>query len=154
MDNNIQVASLVQEIRALQREVEKLKTREYLSPKRTSSTPVWTASTTNPVIGDGSISGRFSRAGALITFSFNIIMGASTTYGGGTWFLSLPVTAVYAGAGALWMYDSGSAPHAGVCRLYSTTTIELVGSAGVVTPTYPFTWASGDALRGTFVYFA
>lgn len=122
--------------------------------KSISYTPTWTASTTDPDIGDGTITGNYARIGPLIVCSFNITMGASTTFGTGTWRLSLPKGAVYIGAGSLWLYDRFAAQYTGSCRLYSASVVELCGPTDVVTATYPFTWTSSDMLRGTVVYFA
>jgi len=53
-------------------------------------TPVWTASTTNPVIGNGTISGSYCRFNKTVIAEGAIIMGSTTTYGTGTYRISLP----------------------------------------------------------------
>lgn len=121
----------------------------------TSYTPTWTAATTNPAIGNGTITAAYRRIGKTVHFRIQITMGSTTTYGAGAWFLTLPVAPV---AGE-WMFT-------GLCRDLSATneyithvrnttgsTIAprtLPPTAGnpliAVTATAPFTWASTDVL--------
>ena len=55
-------------------------------------TPTWTASTTNPAIGNGSITGYYSRQGSQITVQLDIRFGTTTTFGTGNWRFSVPRT--------------------------------------------------------------
>jgi hypothetical protein len=57
----------------------------------TTYTPVWTASTTNPVIGNGTIKGYYAQTGKTVHFSVEIMFGSSTTRGVGNHSISLPV---------------------------------------------------------------
>lgn len=59
----------------------------------TSYTPSWTASTTNPTIGNGSLTGAYLQAGKLIAFRARVLFGTTTTAGSGNYSLSLPVAA-------------------------------------------------------------
>jgi hypothetical protein len=60
--------------------------------KMTAYTPTWTAPTTNPVIGNGSITGRYFRAEEWVWFHIGITCGSTTTGGSGTAYsLTLPV---------------------------------------------------------------
>lgn len=54
-------------------------------------TPTWAASTTNPVIGNGSIVGRYIKNGRTVHFSIQITTGSTTTAGSGNYTLGLPV---------------------------------------------------------------
>src|SRR5690242_17937039 len=56
----------------------------------TSYTPVWTGTTTNPVIGNGSLNGRYARLGKTLDVFIQITMGSTTTFGSGAWLLTLP----------------------------------------------------------------
>lgn len=51
----------------------------------------WTASTTNPAIGNGTWEGKYLQAGKFVKFSIQITMGTTTTYGTGNWQLAFPV---------------------------------------------------------------
>ena len=59
----------------------------------TSYTPVWTAATTNPAIGNGTISGKYCQVNKLVVARINVTFGSTTTYGSGNFFFSYPVTA-------------------------------------------------------------
>lgn len=57
----------------------------------TAYTPVLTASTTNPALGNGTVAGAYSQVGKTVAFSIDLRIGSTTTRGVGRWFLSLPV---------------------------------------------------------------
>lgn len=60
----------------------------------TAYTPTWTADTTNPTIGNGTINGSYKRLGAggkLIYVQFQILFGSTTAYGNGVYAVALPV---------------------------------------------------------------
>ena len=59
----------------------------------TSYTPVWTGSTTNPAIGNGTISGKYCQVNKLVVARINVVFGSTTTYGSGNYSFSYPVTA-------------------------------------------------------------
>lgn len=56
-------------------------------------TPVWTAVTTNPVIGNGTLLGRYKRIGKTVLFRVQIVAGSTTTGGSGNYSVSLPLAA-------------------------------------------------------------
>jgi len=56
-------------------------------------TPVWTAATTNPAIGDGTLNGKYAVVGKVCHFSMLAGFGSTTTFGSGTYGFGLPVTA-------------------------------------------------------------
>lgn len=61
----------------------------------TAYTPVWTAVTTNPSIVNGTIVGRYKAYDAkTIHIQIDIVGGSSTTWGSGTYLLSLPSSMV------------------------------------------------------------
>lgn len=53
-------------------------------------TPVWTGATTNPVIGNGSITGFYRAVGKHISFRINILAGSTTTFGSGAYSFTYP----------------------------------------------------------------
>lgn len=57
----------------------------------TAYTPTWTAATTNPVLGNGSIDAATQRIGKNLLLAISLTMGSTTTYGSGQWRLTLPV---------------------------------------------------------------
>lgn len=56
-------------------------------------TPEWTAGTTNPSIGNGSIVGRYMQIGTTIFFSTMLTIGSTTNLGSGTYSFGLPLPA-------------------------------------------------------------
>lgn len=53
----------------------------------------WTGATTNPSIGNGTLTGRYCIQGKKVFVEIRIASGSTTTYGSGTWSFSLPVNA-------------------------------------------------------------
>lgn len=119
-----------------------------------SYTPSWTGSTTNPVLGNGTIAGAYAQAGKLVFYKVTLTTGSTSTYGSGAWLFSLPVTAssfsvTAAGStGFATLYDSsGTTRYFRMAYQNSTTTVAMADmSATLVTATVPFTWATGDSL--------
>lgn len=119
-------------------------------------TPSWKASVADPAIVDGAITGRFRRLGTSIEVNVTITMGASTTYGTGAWYVTLPpgctartVTNGYQTNGGMLALDTGTNSYP--CDTYvqsGGTNIELAyGSPwAAVSSTVPFTWGSGDVV--------
>jgi hypothetical protein len=56
----------------------------------TSYTPVWTGATTNPNVGNGTLTGRYSRYGRDVRFHINLTCGSTTTFGAGGYNWTLP----------------------------------------------------------------
>ena len=53
-------------------------------------TPTWTATTTNPTIGNGTIDGAYQKVGRMVSYRARILVGSTTTVGTGTYFVSAP----------------------------------------------------------------
>jgi hypothetical protein len=122
-------------------------------------TPVWTASTTNPVIGNGSISGNYCRFNKTVIAEGSIIMGSTTTYGTGTYRISLPfgtavVTNGSVGYATLFDASAGYIAYTGLATQSSTSVFEFrIGNGlGQFAPTVPITLANADQFRFTFIY--
>ena len=116
----------------------------------------WTAVTTNPTIGNGTITARYRQEGKTVHYAGRILMGSTTTYGTGTWIIDLPVTAVGStlGVGAGQANDSSTVANRKpvVIRINTSTTMVFFGDTGNVDATNPFTWADTDALYWMFTY--
>lgn len=50
----------------------------------------WTASTTNPAIGNGTLTGRYRLVGQSCLVRITVVTGTTTTYGSGSYTWSLP----------------------------------------------------------------
>lgn len=136
-----------------------------LSEAWTAYTPTWTASTTNPVLGNGSFSGSgYLRVEKLIIGRIVLTMGGTTTYGTGNHSLTLPV-APAAGAGrglapgcardtsATADYPLYGVVVAGSTTMAVKTNPTTAGNAlASMTSAVPFAWATTDVLTIEFCY--
>jgi hypothetical protein len=121
----------------------------------TSYIPVWTASGSNPVIGNGTIEGWYKIIGKTCFVRGNIAMGSSTTFGTGEWYVSMPVTAVHADAilmtvtlldnGSAWYNATMAGARAGFNNKAPMQYVNFTnGTASDVNSTQPFTWTTSD----------
>jgi len=134
-------------------------------------TPTWTTQTglNSPSLGNATVNCRYYRVGRMVTVHFNIVFGSTTNFGAAptasdNWQFSLPsgLPAVRTnddGIGFLEMYQNATNCGWARVKLYSTTGIRLGVSPGStasiggdVDSISPFTWASGNSLKGTFTY--
>lgn len=120
-------------------------------------TPTWTTnSSPQPVLNDGTCTGKYVRIGNTVTASGRLQPGSTTTYGTGYFIISLPLPAAVGtiGAGIATLYDASAASSRGPASimLAGTNTIRFFGVTGDVSSTAPFTWATSDQLRWTFTY--
>lgn len=124
----------------------------------TPYTPTWTNSVTNPVIGNGAITGSYTRFGNTVHYRLKILMGSTTTFGtGASYVMGLPVpSAIAAGEsyGTALLTDSSAGLRMGRTSVIAgSSTFYLVDQAGViVTHVAPFTWAVGDILSAMGTY--
>lgn len=118
----------------------------------TAYTPTWTAATTNPELGDGTLTGYYLQAGKLVVLSIVLTMGSTTTYGAGAYRFSLPTTASRPGVGAFAgrLFDSSASVHnmaGGFVQTASLADLQVLHPTGSCTATAPWTWASGDIIE-------
>ena len=118
----------------------------------TTYTPTWTGSTTNPSLGNGTLTGRYKTIGKTVFLQIHFGAGSSTTFGSGHWKFSLPVAA-HSGAAVVMSatyLDNGTQWYAGVVTTeYDSNTsyvVPITVSSGAVNSTVPFTWASTDSI--------
>ena len=119
-----------------------------------SYTPEWTASTTNPDIGNGTLAGGYKVAGKRLWIWIRITMGSTTTYGSGTQLVSLPTGLTL--ATGRWMLhgtardatDGSPYPLFGLGAGTTFVLRTLPGTAGNslsgVNGSTPFAFADGD----------
>lgn len=118
-------------------------------------TPTWTGSGGNPSLGNGTLTGRYARAGNVVTVTINLVMGGTTTFGSGVWSFGLPFAANAQWAGDAWMRDAGTAFFTGLFLVgggQSAGSIYFNNSANNAGPTQPFTWVAGDELTISITY--
>jgi hypothetical protein len=127
----------------------------------TAYTATWTASTTNPVIGNGTIVARYKRVGKTVLFRVTITMGSTTTYGAGQYSIGLPFAAHASGiqlvegdalvAGSAYPIRGRVAASGTTTALYCSPTTAGNGDRQTG-PTTPATFANGSTLTITGKY--
>lgn len=126
----------------------------------TSYTPAWTSTGTAPALGNGTSVGGYIQYGELVSVWGKITFGSTSTFGTGTYRLSLPVTAdtaMVAAFGPVYLRDAATADYIGVGVLVTGGTFGVNGLAGsgtntVWTPTSPVTLANLDSITWSFSY--
>ena len=125
-------------------------------------TPTWTG-TTNPVIGNGTIKGRYAQIQKIVIAQIWIATGTTTTYGTGKYAFSLPITAAatldsYPVIGDGYALDSSAATNYNLTAHVinsGTTTFGLKFNGagfGDMTNIAPFTFAVGDMITASIIY--
>jgi hypothetical protein len=117
----------------------------------------WTASTSNPAIGNGTWNGRYAQANKLVDFTVKITMGTTTTYGTGTYRVALPVSMSTSSPGRFLVVvtdSSGGTTFHGITYNVSGTLAPIAidngtagGAVAAISPTVPFTFANLDTIE-------
>lgn len=114
----------------------------------------WTPTFTNLTVGNGTLAGEYARFGELVHVSFELTWGSTTSISGSVSISNLPVNAATAvptiGQG-LWT-DSGTTVRAGFLLITGAASAALHSDQNVVNSTNPFTWTTGDVMRGSMDY--
>ncbi|MFE5217461.1 MULTISPECIES: hypothetical protein [unclassified Streptomyces] len=130
----------------------------------TTYTPTWSASTTNPSLGNGTLAGRYLKIGRTVICHINLTTGSTTTYGSGNYNFTLPFQAANAGASYVglahllgtnrWIGHIVISPNATSCSAFFQTYQSSVADtrALFLTQVLPESHAAGDQVRLTFVY--
>jgi hypothetical protein len=63
-----------------------------LSDPWSTYTPAWTATTTNPTLGNGTLVGHYMQVNKFVSFWIKLTLGSTTTVGSGLYQITLPVT--------------------------------------------------------------
>jgi hypothetical protein len=126
-------------------------------------TPVWTAATANPDLGNGTLLGKFHRRGRLVTVWVHLTAGNTTTFGTGIWAFSLPIikpTDLEGGIpnaiGVARFEDAGTALYYGTVNLASVggaNVLQAEDTTGLATAAVPFAWTTDDKLTMQVSYY-
>lgn len=124
-----------------------------------SYTPTWTGSVADPVIGNGTLRGEYTRNGDTIHLTIEMIAGGTTTFGTGVFRFSVPVVPVpLSGStqiGFAYFLDSTTTTAFGSAILASAGTYLTLASSATLTgvgTASPWTWAVNDIIRISIVY--
>lgn len=129
----------------------------------TSYTPTWTGALTNPTIGNGTITGSYTQFGKLVIAEARINANQGSTFGSGTYFMTVPVAMNPATTsierrqiGTAFLYD-GTVGRGYVMAVqqYDATTAWFVPdntSNARWSPTSPFTFDQYSEFRMLLTY--
>lgn len=129
----------------------------------TSYTPTWTAATTNPVLGNGTLVGRYKQFGKTVLVNITLTAGSTTTFGTGAYSFALPFAAANQGdtalgvaqmlpnAGSRWPGQAIISPAATtMAPVFATSTTNP--TLAFWDPTTPQTFNNGGFCRISVVY--
>lgn len=126
-------------------------------------TPIWTASGTQPVIGNGAITGRYTKIGRTVIGVITVLFGSTTTFGTGVYYWSPPVAfspswPAWGLVGVYKAYNGGSNINA-ILRHNNAGAFQAsysatwpAGAETHVSQTLPWTWVNGNNMDMTFTY--
>lgn len=136
-----------------------------------SYTPTWTSQgSVQPSLGNATVNCKYIKQGRRVDVLFEITFGSTTNFGaspttGDNWQFSLPVTAAGTTStiGFVELAQSIDNTCMARARLYSSTGFRLgictgkvdgaaIANRGDADSLSPWTWLSGDTLRGTLTY--
>ncbi len=119
-----------------------------------SVTPNWKGDSSDPAIGNGSISASVVRNGRALQVNISVGMGSTTTFGSGDWYFTLPSPYDFKArdnsVGSAYILDNGTAFFVGIARMASGSNQIRVFTNNVATgvrSSVPMTWANGDNLN-------
>lgn len=123
-----------------------------------SYTPVWTAGSSNPTLGNGTITGLWGRSGKNIEGTLRLTVGSTTTFGSGTYYFSIPseysIDSIQSAKGVFgyaYIFNNNlrsTNTFAGVIPLSNTNTFRLdfFPGGGSVAQGSPITLEDGDVI--------
>jgi len=111
-------------------------------------TPVWASSGTQPVLNNGTLTGFYRQIGQTVNFRMTLLMGSTTTFGTGTYSITIPVATSLTGQVLPCnLNDASSIPNVAMAIINISTTMIFYGQGSAATSnTVPITWASGDQI--------
>lgn len=122
--------------------------------------PSWTqASGTQPAIGNGSLTGKYTRQGFLVKFEMTLTVGSTTTFGnsGGPYLFSLPLGGTQNSTQnflAGWAFDASASSDFQVNGQIAAgaNMLTLSRNGAGVRDAFPFAWATGDTINVSICY--
>lgn len=120
----------------------------------TDWTVPWTAASSNPTLGNGTITGRYKIVGKTCWYWFSINIGSTTNAGSGVYNFGLPnaATAKSSATQSSMGFRDNSAATQSVGFQAMTAGLNVTEGryhgGNQVGPTTPYTWATSDFIRG------
>jgi len=131
-------------------------TRNLLDAWRQAYTPAITSGGTAPSLGNGTITGSFSRSGSTTSIVGELTIGSTTSLGTGILSISLPAAMkndINFAGGTVYMNIGGSV-YEGFLQIPVGSSVAnlLRDTSGSVTATSPGTFGTGDFIRWSATY--
>jgi hypothetical protein len=131
-----------------------------------SFTPTWSSTGTQPVLGNGSLTGKYQRVNKLVFVQMQLVLGSTTTIGTGDYRFTFPFAAnVSYGFGSInstgFMFDVSTSNGYNFVGSYSggsTSVFRIVAfqnstqTFGQFGAAYPIVPANGDEISISYVY--
>lgn len=117
----------------------------------------FTPTLSNITLGNGTLVGAQRTVGKTVDFTFNLLVGSTTSFTGAQAGFNLPATTLNRHAFSAYYLDSGTRHWVGTAKVDSGTTLATLhhsdsSGTGGVTSTAPFTWAVNDLIVVTGSY--
>lgn len=125
-----------------------------VEPAWQSYTPVWSSTSTAPVLGNGTLTGAYQQHGSRVDVRIALTLGSTSTPGSGTYRFSLPVGGKVNSLLLCMFKDSsaGTARYSGTAEITSTSAtgdnmrINVDSSTGTLGAAVPVVPAVGDQI--------
>ena len=145
--------ALMREIARLQEQISALRTIETGGVWK-NYTPVWTAATTNPSIGNGTLYGRYCVIGKLLMAKIFLQFGSSSTAGSGAYSFTYPIVPANYRlvSGEYRLRKNGGNLYEGGIEPFSATVALIRDGGTYVTNATPFGFANLDIIGIGFSY--
>lgn len=122
-----------------------------------SYVPTFSAATTQPVLGNGILEGRYYRIGDLITAYVTLTPGTTTTFGSGDLRLGLPIARAQTLSviGSFLIVMNSGVRYTGISQIQPgiSNYVRLVrDTTGVINATSPATFGTNDVFRFSLAY--
>lgn len=129
------------------------------APDWVTYVPSWTASSVNPAIGNGTLTGRYRRSEGedMVHAEIRIAAGSTTTFGTGFWSVSLGVTPSTSSQNAMTqpaVVIDASTGNTYPCtgRIFGGLLVIGTPTGPLVTATVPMAWTTSDELHISCFY--
>lgn len=124
--------------------------------RRANYTPVWGSTGTQPTLGNGTLTGRYTIVSGMVFLAIRLSIGSTTNVGTGSWTFTTPFPVANEDMGtwqgsAFAEDNSGPQWYTGVCHFNTNgnrnaLNVYLHGGSARVGAGVPFTWANPDQL--------
>ena len=113
-------------------------------------TPVWSATITEPTLGNGSLTGSYSQVGNFVKADVTLAIGSTTTLGEGRYAFTTPLSASVPKSATAWLTSTGAVTP--VLATITGNSITLQTSTGTFFDHTLTAWAEGTTLAIEITY--